>query len=233
MNLLDWENDYTQSQCCILLNSELKTLSLLNSSLFISKWNSSFIRICLDGAYNFIHSSPSILKPSIIIGDMDSITESNILDPSILILKDSCQNSTDFEKSIMYLASNMPNNLFLPIMVFGGLGGRFDHICSCINVILKYHNNFPIWVIDQSSIVTIVPIGETKIVIPSSKYNPCGLIPIVGRSVVKTNGLKWDIDGVLEMNHLISSSNEILPMGEVFISTDKNLLWTFKNLNQH
>lgn len=55
------------------------------------------VLICTDGAANTLE--PSILKPDIIIGDMDSISVSpKIRYPEAQIISITDQNTTDFEK---------------------------------------------------------------------------------------------------------------------------------------
>lgn len=260
MAILDCKSDFISSSCCIVLNSEQKQeqhCTVLGGAFFISKWNSSPRRICSDGGYDFIHSRKDLLPPTLIIGDLDSLSSAAFSasaaaddDKKIQIIQNPCQNTTDFEKSIKYVLENFngggggDNNCsgnngsdVGPILVFGGLGGRFDHVCACIDVLVRY-SSMRIWLIDQSSIAVICPVGDSRIICDNGNGNdtdnailptsPCGLIPVVGGSQVKTKGLKWDMDGRLEFGSLISTSNVALEQ-TVIIKTDKPLLWTFRN----
>lgn len=271
MAILDCKSDITSASCCIVLNSEQKQeqqhSTVLGGAFFISKWNSSPRRICTDGGYHFIHSRKDLLPPTLIIGDLDSLSSAAFnaataadVDKEIQIIQNPCQNTTDFEKSIKYVLENFNDGAGCggdnncsdgsdgkvgPILVFGGLGGRFDHVCACIDVLVRY-SSIKIWLIDQSSIAVICPVGDSRIICHNDFDNdfdngintinanaivptsPCGLIPITGASQVKTKGLKWDIDGRLEFGSLISTSNVALEQS-VIIKTDKPLLWTFRN----
>ena len=72
--------------------------------------------------------------------------------------------------------------------------------------------------------------GQHKITLSyKEQQDGCGLIPIYGKTQIKTKGFKWDLDVnmPLEMGGLVSSSNKMLTrVVEIIIPEKSNpLLW--------
>jgi len=65
-------------------------------------------------------------------------------------------------------------------------------------------------------------------VLPSPAPENCGLIPLDGKALVTTSGLKWNLaNQPLRFGDLISTSNSFAEeVKEVFVETDALLLWT-------
>lgn len=59
----------------------------------------------------------------------------------------------------------------------------------------------------------------------------CGLIPLCGKTKLKTEGLRWNLNESMncsfEDGGIVSTSNEITN-DSVEIQTDKDILWTMK-----
>jgi len=195
-------------------------LLILNTKITVdlsNYWNNFNIKICADGAmhrlstYNQKHNTN--YKPDLIIGDMDSYTD---LNNDVRIIKIDDQDSTDFTKCVMYLECfdlSKHSDLFpldngnklkdigiTNILVIGGYGGRLDHQCANLQTIIK--SKAIITMIDKDNYCTKILKGDNIFTANGS----CGLIPLV-KSKVKTQGLKWDVDGELEFEGLISTSN--------------------------
>ncbi|MDO5717927.1 MAG: thiamine diphosphokinase [Tissierellia bacterium] len=102
----------------------------------ISEPISEYFIICADrGVDNAIHLG---LKPELVIGDMDSISDCNLLEirrSNIHIIEYNPEkDKTDMELSLDYLASNG----YKDIIVLGATGTRLDHTLSNIFCLKKY-----------------------------------------------------------------------------------------------
>lgn len=145
-------------------------------------FNTDKIIIAADGATNKLAKLGII--PSLILGDLDSISHKNMNNGKIIPLLN--QNETDFEKSLKYLAEN---NL-TPTLVCGVNGGFIDHILQNINIILQNESMFyapPLvgMVIKQNDFLELeLPLN--------SKISLLGI-----NSRVTTDGLKWELDNNL------------------------------------
>lgn len=85
--------------------------------------------IAADGAANTLHESG--IKPSIIIGDLDSVHDYVRENNKVHHSPD--QNFTDFHKSLQY----MQQNELLPAIIVGINGGYLDHILNNVNIFLE------------------------------------------------------------------------------------------------
>lgn len=73
--------------------------------------------------------------PTLITGDMDSITEeTKAYFQDVASVTDLDQDSTDFQKSLSNLKDERP------IVVLGELGGRFDHSLHALSVLFEPQN---------------------------------------------------------------------------------------------
>lgn len=181
-------------------------------------WNDSDIgiKICADGAmhrltaYNLKHNTH--YKPDLVIGDMDSYTNDNI---NVKVIKIDDQDTTDFTKCVMYLEDIGVTD----ITVIGGYGGRLDHQCANLQTIIK--SKAKITMVDKDNYTCKILKGNNKF--QANGY--CGLIPL-SKSKVTTKGFRWDVDGELEFEGLISTSNHAIGKVEVFLEYGSCLFWT-------
>ena len=155
----------------------------LNGKLPAKKFfNTDKIIIAADGAANKLIKLG--ITPSLILGDLDSISHKNINAENIIPLLD--QNETDFEKSLKYLAEH---NL-TPTLVCGVNGGFIDHILQNINIILQNDSMF----YAPPLVGMVIKKNESlKIELPiNSKISLFGI-----NSRVTTQGLKWELNNNL------------------------------------
>lgn len=155
------------------------------------------------------------LEPTVIIGDMDTLlkqtpsgqmTELNQLFPRSEIIRQTDQDTTDFEKSLAYLVSKQIKNLD----VIGLFGGDLDHAFYNARCFGQYAPRLGLrffhqedttkaqWgiVIHQDSILNL-PIG-TKL----------SLLPLEDAQL-STRGLKWELsDSILTLRGHVSVRNE-------------------------
>ncbi|CAG9529541.1 unnamed protein product [Cercopithifilaria johnstoni] len=184
-------------------------------------WNKSIFRGCTDGAANFIMplvKNENYLKPNVISGDFDSITSATkkFFESQVEIVETPDQDFTDMCKALQIIAERMRNKELniTKVIVLGGLSGRFDHVLSSLNSMLRF-DACEITIIDGVNLVTILREGSTSLEFAGGKHlltGKCGVIPLIQReTIVSSSGLKWNLDNSeLMFGKLISTSNEIV-----------------------
>jgi thiamine pyrophosphokinase len=102
--------------------------------------NPEFV-ICTDGAFYYMNDL--LIKPNVVIGDMDSLTEPPT-DLQLIYIED--QDTTDFEKALAYLCEQA----FEKVVVLGSTGGQNDHFLGNLNAAYKFREQLDICFFDQS-----------------------------------------------------------------------------------
>ncbi len=129
------------------------------------------------------------IKPDIIIGDMDSVKNTNLLseypeDRILKFLKD--KDETDTELGLLYLSQNKCDNIIL----IGGGGGRMDHF---LGIVFLFDRDLSpnLWYTNNTRFEKIT--GYNKI--HSMKGKLVSFFPL-GNVVckMKSDGLKWPLD---------------------------------------
>ena len=150
------------------------------------------------------------------------------------------------------LHHNPPCHVIIP----GGLCGRLDHTLQALNIALTMQpevcsslsacgllvSSLPssvsralqlrisFWNDDNS--VEILPPGSSRLELSPDHEGPhCGLLPLVGRALVKTVGLQWELEPTdalaMEWGGLLSTSNRVT--GErLDVDSNLPLLWTIE-----
>ena len=131
------------------------------------------------------------IEPELIVGDMDSLENRNILDTipedrKIIFPVDKDETDTEIGISLLHQKG------FHRVTVIGGGGGRIDHFLGILY--LFFRDKYPIeWYTHDYQIVCIDKpvtihgkIGGTVSFFPSSK----------GTCRAKSRGLKWNLDGL-------------------------------------
>lgn len=127
----------TQKTAALFLNGDPPNEHAL---LHAMKIQPEFI-ICTDGAYYYMNTLN--LKPYLVIGDMDSLSNAP-QDIEVIFIAD--QDTTDFEKALQYLVENGFEN----VVVLGSTGGQNDHFLGNLNAAYKFRNALEICFFDQS-----------------------------------------------------------------------------------
>lgn len=136
------------------------------------------------------------IRPSIIIGDLDSIERSDYQDIEIIHRPD--QSESDFQKAMQYLKEQE----LLPSIICGVSGGFIDHILQNINIVLENDCVFyspPVigYVLNPFSVQNY----------NFKKNNKISLFGMP-KARIKTSGLKWELNNdVLEFPGFNSCSN--------------------------
>jgi thiamine pyrophosphokinase len=112
------------------------------------------------------------------------------------------------------------------IIALGALGGRLDHTLGNINTLHMFpHLN--ILLMGDGNLARLLPTGCSNIRPDRSREGPtCGLVPLTGKAVASSSGLRWNLEQLeMQFSGLVSTSN-IIDEDVVMVDTDVPLLWT-------
>ncbi|KAJ2367673.1 thiamine pyrophosphokinase [Coemansia sp. RSA 2607] len=201
-------------------------------------WQRATHRLCIDGGTNHLHalstSHPhtfAALVPTAIVGDLDSLIPEardhySALGTTVHQYAD--QDTTDFMKGLRYLDEHLEGHQ-CTVVVFGGLGGRLDHILHTLKVLLNEHtrNARRILVISEDNLTFVLPQGETRIHLRLDRDGPtCGILPLAGPVRLTTQGLRWNLhDQESEVTGLMSTSN-LVDSEKVLVQASGPVVWT-------
>ena len=173
--------------------------------------------ICADGSANLLRSLN--LKPHIIIGDLDSISEKHSYEG--LIVDDSSQSNTDLEKAIEFTLRNSVKE----ITVLGAVGNRDDMSFANIQLLFNYFKKIDIKIItDYFSIECIIG----KKIFKSFSGQRVSLATRNQNCTITTSNLKYSISGKIDPS-LSLISNESL--GDRFTISSSDPLIVFRGHN--
>ena len=173
--------------------------------------------ICTDGSANLLRSLN--LKPHIIIGDLDSISEKHSYEG--LIVDDSSQSNTDLEKAIEFTMLNSVKE----ITVLGAVGNRDDMSFANIQLLFNYFKKIDIKIItDYFSIECIIG----KKIFKSFSGQRVSLATSDQNCTITTSNLKYSISGKIDPS-LSLISNESL--GDRFTLSSSDPLIVFRGHN--
>ena len=202
-----------QKTCVLLANGKFP-----EHRIPLDKISKSKNIVCLDGAVNNLVKNK--LKPSTIIGDLDSINPDFKKIYSEIIIETPNQDKNDLEKGLDWLE----NQGYSDITIIGATGLRDDHTLSNIFIILE--KNY------QMNIKAITDFGTFQIVkghknISSFKGQKVSLFTLKKDSKITTTNLKYQLNkssintlfyGAL--NESISSSFDVqIDRGSVLLYT--------------
>ncbi len=169
-------------QTVIFLNGKIPRLKLISKFLATK----SFI-IAADGGANFLIKAGII--PDLITGDFDSIKKNTIAyfqKNGVRIRKISEQDTTDFEKCLMYCTRRNLND----IIVFGATGIRADHTLNNFSILKRYQRKLKIKLIsDEFEIFYLKKNFKFK-------YKPGEIISLLALPIAKrinTTGLMYEL----------------------------------------
>jgi thiamine pyrophosphokinase len=153
----------------------------------------------------------------------------------VKIIEISDQNSTDFTKSLKYTLDVLHSSQsgVNQIYCLGTFSGRFDHALANLHTLSSIANDTSksIYIVSEESITFLLSEGKNVIDLndaPQVLGKYCGFFPLLGPTIVRTSGFKWNLDKtVCAFDGQTSSSNEFSKENDsVVIETDKPLLFT-------
>lgn len=170
------------------------------------------------------------LNLDLIIGDLDSLTPTSQAfweKRHTQILRDSDQESTDFEKAYRWIRKKQSSEVdggrkTSDIVVLGGLGGRVDQGLSMMHHLYLFQKeeedfqNGKMYLFSEESITFVLRTGKHRIkVIDGGEHGVklgryIGIIPIKEGCCISTSGLRWDVqDWRTEFGGRLSTSNQV------------------------
>ena len=213
---LDNPKDDKNFICLVVLNQRM------NASLFKWMYNLADFSIYADGGsdiiknffkgelYNsFLSFYSSKFKPSLILGDMDSVAEDTrkaYESLGVKILVDADVDRTDCEKALNYLEQHVIPDAMkakernVKIIVLGAFGGRMDHTLQNINLLWMRASKSPIpqaeiMMFDELNMMTVLRPKHNEIrrskKMEASKG--CGIVPLAECEQIATQGLKYNM----------------------------------------
>lgn len=149
------------------------------------------------------------IKPDIMIGDFDSITENELTELSVdgakIVRHPEDKDETDLELALIYAAEHYEEE----IVIIGALGGRLDQMLG--NVFLLAHpiiTNHTVEIRDQYQRIWLI---HDETVIQGAKGDFVSLIPVDPIvKVLRTQGLVWPLkDEALKIGYGRGISNRL------------------------
>jgi thiamine pyrophosphokinase len=165
--------------------------------------------ICADGASNSLKKHNII--PNIILGDMDSSKKNTLIyyrKKGVEIRKIDDQETSDFEKSLLYCIENNFKN----ILIFGASSKRQDHTLNNYSVLKRYYKSLNLKIIDKKFEIFFI---DKHIAFNYPKKKTLSIMPMPLAKGIKTKGLKYKLDnedlefGIREGTLNISDCKEI------------------------
>lgn len=144
--------------------------------------------ICTDGAANALDATN--LTPDIIIGDMDSIAVSpKIRYPHAQIISQHDQNTTDFEKALLFAR----NNNYQKIICVGALGKSADHSLYNLSLLIRFGHTLELTALtfSEEKDTWIFPLrAHTQITTHPQEVLSFFAFP---EATLSTTGLQWEL----------------------------------------
>ncbi|XP_055903661.1 thiamin pyrophosphokinase 1 [Eupeodes corollae] len=231
----------TKGYVCLVINRKVT----IPKQIAVNLWENAEYRCTVDGGTNrwrdflLTHEIGNQLRlPDFITGDFDSITEetSNYFNnSSIQRIHTPDQNYTDFTKAIHFLEPLMQTKGINDIIVFHDTSGRLDHIMANIQTLFKAKSSLNVYLLGGSSMTWLLRKGQHTIHIPKELVENkrwCALLPVGGRAIVTSTGLKWNLNlSVLEFGDGIVSSSNTYSCDTVHIENTNSILWSMGVFN--
>ncbi|EPY50909.1 thiamine diphosphokinase Tnr3 [Schizosaccharomyces cryophilus OY26] len=221
------ERDYNYKYAILILNRSIS----ISDNRFHHLWDNASLRICADGGSNRLKNYDPTLKPDILVGDFDSLTNEtreHYKRMGVQILHDPDQYSTDFMKAQKVIQENGISVIF----TLCGMDGRVDHALGNLNHLYwsyAKHKETQLYILSEANVTWLLPSGESSINCGTIVNKHCGILP-VGRDafVLRTDGLKWNLENqVCSFGGLISSCN-IICKPQITVLTQDPVIWTME-----
>ena len=163
-----------------------------SEDLLMWRIEDSDYRIAVDGGFlSFRHADKT---PDILIGDLDSIPDSDELEneyPKLKIVRLREQNTTDFQKALHWVATNLEVS---KLIVLGALGKRTDHLITNLLIASNVDESLNItFDHDDEWICRVTP--SCPLTLKGRKGVTLSILPIQLVSGILTKGLKWELEG--------------------------------------
>lgn len=178
------------------MNNSLESIVILADGEFptnqipLAKLREAGQIICCDGAAQKLIEAG--MKPTAIVGDMDSLA-SNFQDKySNIIFKNECQESNDLTKAFNYAQTLNPQS----ITILGATGMREDHSLGNISLLAQYaaQTDIPLEMLTNHGIFKVIFKGGVFACEPGEQIS---LFSLDCTIKIKSKGLKYPLDKVI------------------------------------
>jgi thiamine pyrophosphokinase len=201
---------------CIILNGTPCDQQLL------AQYQQSHTLCVCDGAIE--HLPIDTLAIHTLIGDFDSVSDttlSKLKQHNLCLIKHQpCQQSTDCEKALHYCLALGATQITL----LGATGGRMDHSVHHLHLLKRFtrHNNCHISIREQNESIQYLGNGQYTL---TSQYPHTVSILGFPSAVIRSSGLRYDMDALKIGEHTDSISNQLkAPQAELSIEGDALLI---------
>jgi thiamine pyrophosphokinase len=138
------------------------------------------------------------LIPDIICGDFDSIRleVARVEFPSATFLPTPDQDWADLEKAILLARERGADS----ITILGASGGRIDHTLANFALLLRYHAEIALQIVDDHSVVRALSGTEEapgELVLTTQPGDIVSLISLGGTARATITGVQWPLNAVL------------------------------------
>ncbi len=169
---------------------------IFSKRVYKKRWSDNYTIIGVDGGADNLTKIG--VTPDYVIGDLDSIINPNKYSKSSTVIKVAEQDTTDFEKALIYFDAPL-------YLCIGFTGSRFDHTIEVLHILTKFRNK-TIICFHYNDLIFVVP-NNWKPKLPVGTR--VSLFPIEPTNIQLTSGLKYTATGLnLVMGSIISTSNE-------------------------
>tara|TARA_Y100000996_G_scaffold410027_1_gene391682 strand:- start:590 stop:1219 length:630 start_codon:yes stop_codon:yes gene_type:complete len=202
-----------QKTCILLANGTYP-----NHSVPLDIINKAEEIICLDGAADkAFHNN---LNPSLILGDLDSISENLKRKYSKIIIETPDQNKNDLEKGLDWIE----NHKYTDVTIIGATGLRDDHTLSNIFIIMQKSYTMNIKIVTDFGTFQIIN-GYKKI--NSFKGQKVSLFALKKDSEITTSNLKYNLNRK-SINTLFSATLNESKSSSFSVEVDKGSVLLYK-----
>jgi thiamine pyrophosphokinase len=157
--------------------------------------------ICCDGAANELIANGIV--PSIIIGDMDSISSGNLLKYKDIILQIAEQDTNDQTKAIEWAIKKG----YTDVVILGATGKREDHTIGNISLLCNYADRISVCSVSNYGIFTPVLQSRTFISFKGQQVSIFSLKPEIK---ISSENLKYPLLGLSLKSWWMGTLNESL-----------------------
>ncbi len=168
------------------------TLQILNNAQTI---------ICCDGAANELIANGMI--PSVIVGDMDSISEENSVKFKSIMVRIPEQDTNDQTKAIGWALKKG----FTDVVILGNTGKREDHTIANISLLGDYSKKLKICAVTNNGIFTPIS-GNTDFA--SFPGEQVSIFSFVNGTKISSKNLKYELDNLTLDSLWMGTLNESL-----------------------
>lgn len=156
----------------------------------LSKLKDAKSIICCDGATKKLIEVG--MKPTAIVGDMDSLSKEIQQEYSNIIFKQESQESNDLTKAFIYSLSLNPKS----ITILGATGMREDHSLGNISLLAHYaaQTTVPIEMLTNTGIFKVIFKGGKFCSEPGKQIS---FFPLNNKIKITSKGLKYPLDNVI------------------------------------